>query len=176
MRRSFLGLPLLLITAIVATLGSTCAAEEPAGRPPNATPCLTQQALERHDRDSARDRVPGYGGIDVAPDKGSCGSAIGSGSIRGKRLTEANVGDIQNTKILWLKGGLLLLIGIASGILLLLEAPSLKVAMLLALAVWAFCRAYYFAFYVIEHYADPSYRFAGLMSFIGYALRRRPQS
>jgi len=46
----------------------------------------------------------------------------------------------------------------------------------LALAVWAFCRAYYFAFYVIEHYADPGYRFAGLMSFIGYALRRRTQN
>ena len=63
-----------------------------------------------------------------------------------------------------------------SSVLLLLESPSLKVGLPLALAVWAFCRAYYFAFYVIEHYADPGSRFAGLISFIGYALRRRTQS
>lgn len=81
--------------------------------------------------------------------------------------------DIKNPKLLWTKGLLFLLIGIASSVLLLLEAASLKVGLLLALAVWAFCRAYYFAFYVIEHYADPGYRFAGLLSFLGYAFRRR---
>jgi len=53
------------------------------------------------------------------------------------------------------------------------ESPSLKVALLLLLAVWAFCRAYHFAFYVIEHYADPGYRFAGLVSFLRYAWRKR---
>ncbi len=84
--------------------------------------------------------------------------------------------DIKNPKLLWTKGILLLLIGVVASVLLVLEAPSLKIGLLLALAVWAFCRAYYFAFYVIEHYADPSYRFAGLISFVGYALRRRTQS
>jgi hypothetical protein len=83
------------------------------------------------------------------------------------------VTDIKNPKLLWTKGILFLLIGIASSALLLLESPSLRVGLLLALTVWAFCRAYYFAFYVIEHYVDPNYRFAGLTSFIGYALRRR---
>ncbi len=63
--------------------------------------------------------------------------------------------DITNVKLLWIKGGIFLLIGVVASTLLLLESPSLKVALLLALAVWAFCRAYYFAFYVIEHYADP---------------------
>jgi len=33
--------------------------------------------------------------------------------------------------------------------------------------------AYYFAFYVIEHYVDPGYRFAGLWSFVRYVLRKR---
>ena len=84
--------------------------------------------------------------------------------------------DIKNTKLLWIKGVLFLLIGLVSCVLLLLEAASLKVALLLALAVWAFCRAYYFAFYVIEHYADPSYRFSGVISFLGYAFRRRVQN
>lgn len=84
--------------------------------------------------------------------------------------------DIKNTKLLWTKGVLFLLIGVVSSVLLLLESPSLKVGLLLVLAVWAFCRAYYFAFYVIEHYADPSYRFAGLISFIGYAYRKWSQN
>ena len=81
--------------------------------------------------------------------------------------------DITSTKLLWTKGVLFVLIGVISSVLLLWESPSLKVALLLALAVWAFCRAYYFAFYVIEHYADPGYRFSGLISFIRYACRRR---
>jgi len=32
---------------------------------------------------------------------------------------------------------------------------------------------YYFAFYVIEKYVDPTYRFAGLWSFLRYAMSRR---
>jgi hypothetical protein len=44
--------------------------------------------------------------------------------------------------------------------------------MLLAIAIWAFCRAYYFAFYVVEHYADPNFRFAGLVDFVRYLIRR----
>jgi hypothetical protein len=83
------------------------------------------------------------------------------------------VTDITNVKLLWAKGVLFLLIGVVSSILLVLESPSLRIALLLVLAIWGFCRAYYFAFYVIEHYADPSYRFSGLISFIGYAWRRR---
>ena len=44
---------------------------------------------------------------------------------------------------------------------------------LLAIAEWCFARFYYFAFYVIQHYVDPSYRFAGLGSFAAYLLRKR---
>ena len=55
----------------------------------------------------------------------------------------------------------------------LLQAPTLAVGLLLLLSIWAFCRAYYFAFYVIEHYLDAGYRFSGLLSFLRYVLRRR---
>ena len=79
--------------------------------------------------------------------------------------------DITNAKLLWTKGALFLMLSIAASVLLLVEAPSLKVAVLLAVAVWGFCRSYYFAFYVIERYVDPTYRFAGLASFVAYALR-----
>lgn len=81
--------------------------------------------------------------------------------------------DLKSTKLMWLKGALLLTIGVVSSTLLLLEAASFRVGILLVLSVWAFCRAYYFAFYVIEHYVDPSYRFAGLISFFRYAWRRK---
>ena len=37
----------------------------------------------------------------------------------------------------------------------------------------SFCRSYYFAFYVIERYMDPGYRFSGLGSFLLYIVRGR---
>lgn len=68
---------------------------------------------------------------------------------------------------------LFLLAGGSASALLLLDQPSLKTTFLLAVAIWCSCRLYYFAFYVIEHYADPSYRFSGLISFARYLLSKR---
>jgi hypothetical protein len=51
--------------------------------------------------------------------------------------------------------------------------PSATVLLLLAVAIWAFARAYYFAFYVVQHYVDSEYRFAGLVSLVKYLLRSR---
>jgi hypothetical protein len=45
--------------------------------------------------------------------------------------------------------------------------------LLLAIAVWCFARFYYFAFYVIEHYVDPGFRFSGLWSFARYVWSKR---
>jgi hypothetical protein len=81
--------------------------------------------------------------------------------------------DLTNPKLIWMKGLLFFGLGALASAALLLEAGSVKVALLLLLAVWSFCRAYYFVFYVIEHYVDSSYRFAGLWAFLRYALRRR---
>jgi len=82
-------------------------------------------------------------------------------------------GDIKNPAWLYTKAALLLFIGLIASVLIILDHPTLRTAALLAVAVWGFCRAYYFAFYVIEHYADPQFRFSGLLSFLRYALRRR---
>ena len=84
--------------------------------------------------------------------------------------------DIKSPRLLWLKGVLFLLIGVASSALLIVEMPTLRTSVLLLLAICGFCRAYYFAFYVIEHYVDARFRFSGLMSFVAYALRRRSSS
>ena len=85
--------------------------------------------------------------------------------------------DIQNPRWLYAKAGLLLFLGLFAGVLLLIEAPSLRVAAFYLISIWAFCRAYYFAFYVVQHYIDPRFRFAGLWDFAQYALGwRRPES
>jgi hypothetical protein len=80
--------------------------------------------------------------------------------------------DIRSPFLLCLKGFLFLALGCMAATILLLEHPGLKVAFLLGLAVWAFARAYYFAFYVVEHYIDREYKFAGLWSLARYLLRR----
>ncbi|HXJ59362.1 MAG TPA: hypothetical protein VNU68_22185 [Verrucomicrobiae bacterium] len=81
--------------------------------------------------------------------------------------------DLTHPKWIKIKGALFLFLGLAAAALLLLEQPSLKAALLLAVAIWSFCRCYYFAFYVIEHYVDPTYKFSGLGSFLLYLTRRR---
>ena len=81
--------------------------------------------------------------------------------------------DIRDPRLLYAKGGLFLICGVLAAGLLLAEAPSWRVALLLAIAVWCFARAYYFVFYVIEHYIDPQYRFAGLTDFVRYLRGRR---
>ena len=81
--------------------------------------------------------------------------------------------DIRNPKLLYLKGLLFLCLGCLAAGLLLAEHFTLKAGLLLAVAIWAFCRAYYFAFYVIEHYVDPGYKFAGMSSLVQYWLGRQ---
>ena len=81
--------------------------------------------------------------------------------------------DLTDPRWIKLKGILFLIIGLLSSALLLIEHPEVRTAVLLGIAVWCFCRFYYFAFYVIEHYVDSSYRFSGLWSFARYLVARR---
>jgi hypothetical protein len=80
--------------------------------------------------------------------------------------------DLTSHRWIKIKGLLFLLVGIIAGALIVLEASSWKIAALLAIAVWCFCRFYYFAFYVIEHYVDPGYKFSGLLDFAKYLISR----
>ncbi len=84
--------------------------------------------------------------------------------------------DLTHPRWIKLKGLLFLAVGVLSTTLLILEHPTWKVAALLAVSVWCFCRFYYFAFYVIQHYVDPGYRFSGLWSFARYLLAKRRQT
>jgi hypothetical protein len=81
--------------------------------------------------------------------------------------------DLTDSRWIKVKGILFLVVGLLSSALILVEHHDLKTVFLLAMSVWCFCRFYYFAFYVIEHYVDPGYRFSGLWSFSRYLLSRR---
>ncbi|HVW01934.1 MAG TPA: hypothetical protein VHB77_16395 [Planctomycetaceae bacterium] len=83
------------------------------------------------------------------------------------------MGDLKDPRAIYAKGFLFLFAGALASLLLLAEHPTLKVAILLAMAVWCFARFYYFAFYVIEHYVDPQFRFAGLGAFVVYLITGR---
>jgi hypothetical protein len=80
--------------------------------------------------------------------------------------------DLTSSAWMWVKALLLLSIGAVSSMLIFFEAPSFRMGLLLCLTIWGFCRAYYFAFYVIEKYVDSGYRFSGLISFCRYLLKK----
>jgi hypothetical protein len=80
--------------------------------------------------------------------------------------------NLTNPRLIKAKGLLFLFLGILSSGFLILERPTLKVGLLLIVAIWSFCRFYYFAFYVIEKYIDSDYRFSGILSFLRYLLWR----
>ena len=82
------------------------------------------------------------------------------------------------TESFWIKvkAILFVLLGMFAGGLILNELPSARVMVLLLITIWAFCRAYYFAFYVIEKYLDPGFRFSGLGSALSYLVRGRKRT
>jgi hypothetical protein len=86
------------------------------------------------------------------------------------------MGDLKSPTAIWAKGIMFFVIGLMSAGLLILHTLEWRVVILLCICIWAFGRSYYFAFYVIEHYVDSEYRFAGLFDFLKYALKRRSKS
>ena len=100
-------------------------------------------------------------------------SRRGAKEQRGRKVaSEASLKVLPPTWIK-VKGILFLVGGVMAAVLIFLEHPSVKIVVLLTLAIWCFCRFYYFAFYVIEHYVDPGFKFAGLWDFAVYLIRRR---
>ena len=85
------------------------------------------------------------------------------------------MGDIKSKKLIIFKGFLFLGCGGVAAVTLLAENWNWHNALLLTLAIGSFCRFYYFAFYVIEHYVDSTYKFSSLWSFARYWLRKRAQ-
>jgi len=81
--------------------------------------------------------------------------------------------DLKSRKWIVVKGVMFLGIAVTTATLVLIELPSIKLAALLVLLVWASCRFYYFLFYVLEHYVDPTMRYAGIWDLMMGMKRRR---
>jgi len=77
------------------------------------------------------------------------------------------VKELKNPNWIKFKGVLFLVVGILAALLLIYEHQGVKTVLLLSIAVWCFCRFYYFAFYVIEHYVDSSYPLFGAVVVCG---------
>jgi hypothetical protein len=84
--------------------------------------------------------------------------------------------DLTDPRWIKAKGILFVILGLFSGTLLMVERPNFRTAVLLMICIWAFCRAYYFAFYVIERYVDSRFRFSGLGSAVRYLCTKRGPS
>lgn len=82
------------------------------------------------------------------------------------------MGDLKNSKAIYMKGLLFLIAGITAGGLIVARTMDWQIIVLLSICVWCFCRFYYFAFYVIQHYVDDGFRFSGLIDFVRYLLDR----
>lgn len=83
------------------------------------------------------------------------------------------MGDLKSPKWIYLKGGLFLVILLVSAALIVFETQKWSTVFLALLLIWSAARLYYFMFYVIEKYVDPSYKFSGITSFVRYLIRNR---
>jgi hypothetical protein len=81
--------------------------------------------------------------------------------------------DLKSPRLMYAKAGLLVVAGLMAIAGILIEVPSWRVAALLAIVVWAFCRVYYFMFYVIERWIGPRFRFAGVWGAVAYMWKQR---
>lgn len=81
--------------------------------------------------------------------------------------------DIESPTLLKIKGVLFLILGLlAAGLLIYISQEWITVGLLL-IVIWAFSRFYYFAFYVLHHYADKNFNYSGLLHLVRYLLGKR---
>jgi hypothetical protein len=83
--------------------------------------------------------------------------------------------DIQSPWLLHAKGCLFLVLGLMAAAFLWLETPTLRTLGLLVITIWAFCRFYYFLFYVLEKYLGQE-RAAGLVDALKLLWKKRGEN
>lgn len=80
--------------------------------------------------------------------------------------------DIRSKRLLHLKGVLFLVVGLLASAAIFLENPRVQTLVLLLIGIWAFCRFYYYLFYVLEHYAGSGRSYAGVVDALKFLLTR----
>lgn len=78
--------------------------------------------------------------------------------------------DLTTPWLIHAKGVLFVVAGLAAGGLLIAQTPTLRTTALLGVTVWAFCRFYYYLFYVLERYLGREWRFAGVIDALRFVL------
>lgn len=81
--------------------------------------------------------------------------------------------DLKSPRLIHAKGFLFLLLGLIGVTGVLLESPHLRTAVLLGVTIWAFCRFYYYLFYVLERYLGKSTPYAGIGDALRFVWKRR---
>jgi hypothetical protein len=86
------------------------------------------------------------------------------------------LGDLQSKKLIVLKGLLFLLCILLCGGLLIARSPDWRTVLAVALLSWCSARFYYFLFYVLHQYVDPTLKYDGLLPMLRAILasRRNP--
>ncbi len=90
----------------------------------------------------------------------------------GDSRVRASVQHITSPVLIIVKATLFVVLGTLAATLLVARDPTATTVSLVAVTTWAFARAYFFAFSVIEHYIDPGYRYAGLISTARWIVAR----
>lgn len=80
--------------------------------------------------------------------------------------------DIKNPVALRAKGLGFALIGILSSAILISQFQHWLSAAMLLITIWAWCRFYYFLFYVLEHYAGRKRPYAGVLDALTAIFRQ----
>jgi hypothetical protein len=81
--------------------------------------------------------------------------------------------DLRSKRWIVAKGLMFLALAALAAACVLLETPTIQTAVLLVLLVWAACRFYYFIFYALERYVDPSLRYAGVVALVRALFAKR---
>ena len=79
--------------------------------------------------------------------------------------------DITNRRLMHLKGFLFLLLGLMGAGVLYAQSQNLRTLLLLLITVWAFCRFYYYLFYVLERYLGRGRKYAGIWDALKFLAR-----
>jgi len=81
--------------------------------------------------------------------------------------------DIKSKRLLHAKGFLFLILGITAAGAIFIESQNIRTVVLLLITIWAFCRFYYYLFYVLEKYICRDQKYAGILDALKYVIRSR---
>jgi hypothetical protein len=92
------------------------------------------------------------------------------------RFTKDLLGDLKDPRWIHVKGCLFFILALIASAGIIIQNPTLQNFALVAIALWSASRWYYYMFYVIERYVDPSFKFAGLFSVVKFLLGGRSKN